>query len=337
MKSEILIIFDYEIDYAHNLVNVLNRKKVLPFIIETFTNIELLKEYLNNNKVQLLLISSDVDLGLINRKNVSSIYLLSEGKYINEGNELPAIYKFQSVDNIIDEILYYYVDSKVLLQKNNSFLISKKTKAIGVYSPLGNCGKTIFSLGLGQSLSTQNLVLYINLEDFSAINEILGENFSKGMSELIYFLKEKRANLGLKMKNLISNINKLDYISPSYCSLDLHELNMDDWNYLLKEISENTTYDYIIFDIGFISKDMLDLMNQCEIIFMPTKPDFISQRKIKDFTRLLKMQEYNELVNKIISINIPHDVRLENTYNAVELTKGTLGEYIREAAIQYVV
>ena len=46
----------------------------------------------------------------------------------------------------------------------------RRSRMIGVYSPIGRCGKSSFAFTLGQVLAREEKVLYITLEEFSGLS-----------------------------------------------------------------------------------------------------------------------------------------------------------------------
>ena len=57
-------------------------------------------------------------------------------------------------------------------------VLKKTTEIIGIFSPLGRCLKTSFALTLGQILAKERAVLYLNMEEYSGFEELMGKGFA---------------------------------------------------------------------------------------------------------------------------------------------------------------
>ncbi|MDQ9824849.1 hypothetical protein RFZ44_16190, partial [Acinetobacter sp. 163] len=60
-------------------------------------------------------------------------------------------------------------------------VLKKTTEILGVYSPVGRCLKTSFALALGQILARERAVLYLNLEEYSGFEELIGKGFAHNL------------------------------------------------------------------------------------------------------------------------------------------------------------
>ena len=78
----------------------------------------------------------------------------------------------------------------------------------------GVCLKTSFALTLGQILAKERAVLYLNLEEYSGFEEMLGKGFAQNLSDLLYFVRQENGNLIYKMNSMVQTINNLDFIPP---------------------------------------------------------------------------------------------------------------------------
>ena len=68
-------------------------------------------------------------------------------------------------------------------------VLKKTTEILGVFSPLGRCLKTSFALTLGQILAKDKAVLYLNMEEYSGFEELLGKGFAHNLSDLLYYVQ----------------------------------------------------------------------------------------------------------------------------------------------------
>lgn len=77
--------------------------------------------------------------------------ILSEGSLVKEAEGCHAVYKYQSVENILRELMYYYSE-----QNTEGMYIEesrKDNRVIGIFSPVSESNRTVFALTLGQILA----------------------------------------------------------------------------------------------------------------------------------------------------------------------------------------
>ena len=73
----------------------------------------------------------------------------------------------------------------------------------------------------------------------------------RGLSEIIFYLKQKNERLALKLRQLVQQSYGMDHIRPVTDFRDLYSLCREDVDRLLTVISGETGYERVIFDIGF--------------------------------------------------------------------------------------
>lgn len=107
-------------------------------------------------------------------------------------------------------------------KENNTSVygFKKTTEILGVFSPLGRCLKTSFTLTLGQILAKDKAILYLNMEEYSDI-ELLGKEFAHNLSDLLYYVRQDNQNLLHKMNSMVQTIGNLDYTPPVQMPADI--------------------------------------------------------------------------------------------------------------------
>ena len=171
MKKSIFAVCDLEASYACNLMDYLNEKKSTPFEVQAFTNVESLEAFARENEIEILLISTRAMCNEIRELPVNRTIILSEGETLQGLEEYPFVYKYQSSDQVLAEVMEYYTELHP--QPHILTAASRNTKIYGVYSPVGRTGKTSFALTMGEVLAETKQVLYLNFEEFSGFEELM--------------------------------------------------------------------------------------------------------------------------------------------------------------------
>lgn len=328
MQTKVLAIYDLDEDYANHLMEYISDKQGFPFKVIVFTNEEELVKYVAKNHIEILLVLDEAMKENIDKENIEKIILLSSGEILAEHVDYDYLFKYQSAESIVKEILECYAD----IHKGEVLPICKgSAEIIGVYSPIGRVGKTTFSLTLGQVLASDSSVLYINMEEFSAFEKIFLQSQRGDLSDLMYYYKQNPEVLSIKLQAIVGNIHGLDYVPSMEFSEDLRNLEAREWITLVKKIAEMGTYDKIILDLSNMVRNILDVLDICDLIYMPITDDRISLMKISVFEECVLRSEKENLLNRIVKIKLPQSIKQEWEENYLEgQLWGELGDYVRK-------
>lgn len=304
MKHAVLAIYEEELDYAAHLADYLGRKERKFSETRVFTNEKSLEDFLDNYEVDILLIGENLFRKRQDWFHIRQFVLLSEGTLVAEDliNEQIAIYKFQSAENICRELNDIYAMNEKPQGKKKT---EGNTRIIGIFSPCGGSRKTIFSISLAEVLAKKKTVLYLNLECFSGISRQVYENSIEGLSELIYYIREKNVALLQKIQSMICKMSTFDTIAPVNHFRDLMEISEDDVDTIMGELKGSAVYDYIIIDLGYFYISTFRWLSWCDIAFLTGGKDKISTEKKKTLRHYMQMEGQEELWNNFYDIQIP--------------------------------
>ena len=105
----------------------------------------------------------------------------------------------------------------------------------------------------------------------------------------MYFIRQNESCSLHRLTGMIQSINNLDYIPPAMSPMDLKEIKLEEWTYLLKELISKSAYERIIIDFGESIDGLFDLMDMCKQIYMPVRKDSVSMAKIEQYEKLLEL------------------------------------------------
>lgn len=95
-------------EYARNFMEYLNQKRNIPFEVHAFSSAEMFLEFAKNNETEILLISDKAMKEEIRRYPIRQIIILSEGVHSPVLDQYPAVYKYQSSEKVIREVMACY-------------------------------------------------------------------------------------------------------------------------------------------------------------------------------------------------------------------------------------
>lgn len=305
MKKMVLVMFDRE-GYTSRLADYLSQRESLMMDVRLFTNALSLIHFLQGHKVEMLIVGeNDREQIAECRKNIRHIVLLSDGDCVREGSEDAVIFKYQSAESIVRELLELIAEDDGI-RLDNQKLLNKAAEFIGVYSPFGGAGVSSFSRKLAKEYSIQCRTLYISLELLNGMQRIetgqkklLAETAGRGMSELIFFLKQQKEKVALKLQSLVRIQDGVEYIRPVEDYRDLYSMDKKDLRRLLEVLAEEVEYEKVIFDIGCLSDVILELMRHCDVLYLPSADYPVQVSKEAAFEQLLQREGMEELIPQI--------------------------------------
>ena len=169
MDKKILAIFDGEESYAYRLMNFIGERENLPFELYVFTNKERFYSCERIKDIECLLIAESAYEPKVETLHIPHMIILSEsGKNLNKA--LHHISKYQSSEKIFHQILEYYTDLSETIPITLRTGLSKM-QILGIYTPIGRCLQTTFSLTLGQMLARKHKTLYLNFETLRRLGQ----------------------------------------------------------------------------------------------------------------------------------------------------------------------
>lgn len=329
-KKSVFAVCDTEIEYAYHFMEYLMKKKNIPFEIQAFTSPEVFADFARSHPVEILLISDKAITEEIRQLPIRQIILLSEGVHDPSLDQFPAVYKYQSSDNVIREVMACYgVENEVVVGQNQ--VTKKEMRIIGIYSPVGRTQKTSFALALGQILGRDRAVLYLNLESYSGFEQLLETHFDRGLSDILYYARQQNSGIVYKIAGMVQTIQNLDFLPPALFPMDIQTTKYEEWLWLFRQLEQNSSYEVLILDLGDAVCDLYQLLDYCTEIYVPIRQDVISMAKIAQFEQTLQLWDSASVMEKIRKIRIPFCAAGKTGKAWVEeLAWSELGDYVRK-------
>jgi cellulose biosynthesis protein BcsQ len=300
------VIGDCDENYTNRLSKFLMDHYGSQFEVHSFTNKDLLKEYVEKNykMIDVLLITPDVYFEEIEDIGIQLVCILSDGKLLKDYPKSELLDKFQLAQTIANRVIQLFSEKTdvVITSKGD-----KDTKIIGVYSPLSGSGKTSIAYGLSIRMSIAGKkVFYLNLEENATTEMFLDTQGEGDLSQVLFYLKAKVKNLSVKIDSIKKEDpnSEIHYFNPLKSHLELEEVTAREYLSLLTELKNSSFYDAIIVDLssGFNQKIAEVLNHGDRIVFTITKDEALKAKTraiIKDFDILYQRKRVN-LYHKLL-------------------------------------
>jgi hypothetical protein len=276
--KRIMAVYDLDLFYARRFADVMNQKENIPFAVMAFTSLERLRQYAGGHSIEILLVSSQVNMDEICDLGIGQVITLTEGEKKEGDKDYPSVYKYQSSSDIIREVMACYSAG----DEPDGAEHGRAASVIGVYSPVGRCLKTSFALTLGQLMAADRRVLYVTLEDYSGLASMTGEEYKSDFSDILYYFSQGNLNF-MRLSGIVHSIGNMDYIPPARYPEDLAHIPAEQMAELIRKLAADCGYEIIILDVGNYGHQAAPILSVCQIVYMPIKEDGISSAKIWEF------------------------------------------------------
>ena len=268
-----------------------------------FSEVEELKQFVQKTQIEVLLISGKIMSETISRLNIGKIILLSDGEIYEAFSDYESIYKYQSAEHILKEVLCYYAE--YARPVTGMSYGKQEFEVYGVYSPVGRCGKSALAECLAESYGKEKKTLLLDLQSFSARKEQLGEEEIWDLADMIYFLRQGKRTFVYKLGSIVRSRVEFDYILPMKTPADLRSVTLAEWTELLEKLASDSDYQVVIIDFGSDVCGLFQLLSQCTKVYLPMLPDAVSKGKIENFEWNLREEHFEKVLESMQKINLP--------------------------------
>lgn len=310
MDTKILAICDVEKQYAFKLMEAFCEKKNLGFQVHAFSGVEELQRFAERTRIEILLIPGKLMSEKINHRNIDKVILLSDGEIYEEFSDYESIYKYQSAEYILKEVLCYCAEYARPVA--GMYCGKKEFEVHGVYSPIGRCGKTVLAESLAEAFGKKKKTLLLDLQSYSARKEQLGQEELWDLADIIYFLRQGKQTFLYKLGSIVRNKEDYDYILPMKAPADLRSVTLAEWTELLEKFATDSDYQVVVIDFGQEVCGLLQLLSQCTQIYMPMISDVTAQRKMENFEWILRDENFEKVIENIHKICLPENIEKLN-------------------------
>lgn len=245
-----LVIADSDRDYLTKFEKFLMVNYPQRFDIFSFSSPDKLSDFLNSpDKKDILLINTKLYEKELQLKNTEIVILLSDdgAEPIHEG--FNTINKYQHGERLVADILRLYTASSL---KDCTMSGHGNTRVVSVYSPAGGAGKTSIAAGCSILCARRGLkTFYLNFENIPSTGLFFHGETGQSFSNVIYHLKGKGNNLGLKLEGAKCCDSKtgVHFFTSPDSILEMEELSDHDVVRLVNEFKTSANYDIIFIDM----------------------------------------------------------------------------------------
>lgn len=330
-----LVICDQEQQYARNLLQMFTRNRETEVRMYLFHTVEEVERFAEQKPVHTLLISREYPQNRREQIPAKERFVLVKSMQDSLAENEVGVYRYQSAQNIWRQIgneTEPMKNQKIEKPENPETeerrqrsekrrqtsdiqkTGKKRQKAdgpvncqtqtrgalIGIYSPIHRIGKTRFALELGRELARKEPVLYLNLEEYSGGSYYFPDETGQTLADLLYYARQEKGNLGLRVSTMAGQDEELDYILPMPYVQDLQGVPAEEWLKLFEQILENCIYQKVILDLGDSVNGLFEILEACQTVYTPYIEDELARAKLNQYAENLRKTGKESVLEKTV-------------------------------------
>ena len=284
--EKLVVILDVMPEYANRLALYLNGSREFPYRAVVPADAEEAKGYRNRDAIYAILAAEQLEREVLEIAAGTGIRLfwLGESKGDRRGSVL---FRYTSAKEI--EKLFYEKETA-----------EKKIPVFGFFSPAGGCEAELLSWKIAVELGKRGKVLYLPFFPFG----IYGREGWDGLSEAIFFLRQKEVHLKEQLQSLLQRGEYMDSLGPLRWSTELENVTKEDVKALLSPENRETEYGAYFIAVGQWDRTGRELLQLCDRIFVPVWGQEEGRRLQEEFRRQLKESGETKLYSGLLEFAV---------------------------------
>ncbi len=256
------------------------------------------------------------------RTQVEEKFYLCDENIAPEYEHLPMVYKYQSME-IVEDMIRRVLSSQTPAKRR--FRRDDRTKFIGIYSPISHELSMPFALSLCQVLRESGSVLFLDLEELSILNRMIGRNTDRCLMDLLYMIMQDGQ---LNIRDYTCSFMGIDLISPFSSPEEIGEIAADVWLQLFEALM-GSGYDSVVVLFGRLPQGFKQLVELCSELLVLGKPGDYYGKSQERFLGYLEDNHF-EVPTKSVMLPMSAGNLVDGTYAMEELIQGNLGMFVRK-------
>lgn len=309
MHVKNFVICDSQRQYSQKLLQIFRQKKFGEYQFYLFHTREELEKFALKKRIHILLLDEDYTGKAQEDIPADKKMILVKQIRKNSKGER-TILRYQSAEDIWKQVRKEALKRPVHVRRSR---IKPEGDLIAVYSPVHRIGKTQFAIKLGKELAEKEPVLYLNLEEYSGGGFYFPERHKQNLGDLLYYIRQEKRNLGMKISMIAGQYENLDYVMPIPCVQDLKSIREDEWITLCDQILRECIYGKVILDLGDSVNGLYQILNRCTNIYMPYIDEPVAAAKIGQYVDNVRKLGMEEILEKTVQVKMDAEEEVNDT------------------------
>ena len=326
-------IYDEDKLYRERFADYLMSYKSKEMDLSVFSGIKYFLDAVNVENYHLFVLGRGYEELLANIRSMQvPVLVLSEHDYVRERSSIEETQvsytsKYQSMEEITHQM---YLMTEARRPDRMVKMVDTPLEVIGVFSPVHHEMQMFFSFLYAQQRATEEKTLYVNLMEFSGLEEFFG-NKEYDIGDVILQLRDTAC----RPEAIFSYIYEQEgvfYIPPFQNPENVKEITGKDIELLIQFLVDYTDYRRVVLDFGGIMREAISALKRCDRLFCVGKKGYYFEHREEDFYKFVKSILGENFLERVKVVRLPvHSMRTVSGENFLEqLRWSEFGDLIRE-------
>lgn len=329
--ERILAILSEETEYSQELAAYLMNRRDFIFRPIVFTCVDAYLEHIRTHKVDMLVCDEELIDNADIEATADTVCVLVKNSFVAEEHGYPGVFKYQSSENLMKEIIKCYAKKENCSVVPTCFPEEKeKPQLICVCTPVGGSYSSTFALALAKYRALGERTLFISFDPFFSVFDTEKNPAERNLTDILYYLQTSQRDPMEFITKITKKSGDMEYLEGAAHWFDIAEARPEHVIRLIEAIERSKSYKTIVVDLCAQSTAGIELLMACRKIYVPVGSNTHSQKKLIEWKRQLSFIEKEEVLEKLVEIQVPYDERLSEGVTGENILKGRLGRFIEE-------
>lgn len=283
-----LVLADSDLLFLEKLSAYIQKNNNRKFLLDLFSIPAKLEEWIEKEgKADLIVVSSSFYISMAKKPSTANIVILADCPQSLLPEGLNTINKYMPGDAILKEILSCCAESIPGSSNNGK---EKGKISLILYSDGSDVLNPIAqSIAYIKAKEGKN-VFYLSLDDISNTDMYFTGNNSKGLCEMLYYVKSKKDNLTLRAEACTSRDIRygVEFMKGHKNTQDIEKMNQSECESLIQAIKNRSCYDEVIISRAFREDLLLPiLLKKADNIYISALNYYTSLGRLEQTERIL--------------------------------------------------
>lgn len=293
-----LAICDESPEFGRRLCLYAQKKAGYPFVIQTFSSTTQLKQALQKKHPEAILLARELYCEKEWSTYDGPLFLLGNG--IGEDNGLPGIFRYQTAEGILQDVVKAYT----CLVPDMKLAVKKQKFRLYAVTDAAELGETqAFSWELAAYLARTEKVLWMNLRTWPSAGKYPVAQDNEDLGQLLYYLCRRKEEVMGQLLQKVTSVRGLDLLPTTAVPADLLQVENRDWKYLFSLLETESAYTAAVVTVGHLLQpveDFLELFD--EVWFVRDNAQKEAQERMDRYLRTYGSEALQE---RILHVQLP--------------------------------
>jgi len=243
------------------------------------------------------------------------------GKYPDNVTVMVSFVPKEEIFHKVDAVLWQKETEEPGDEAEDEKPAEKQTRVVGVYSPIGGCGKSLVCVALARKLKKlDQKVLLIGCDDSQSISVYLPGNHYASPDLAEKLIHPDDDTYWTILQNIKTDV--VSYLLPFEKSLSSMGIGMQEMDTLITTLVEKRDFDFIVLDLGgYVDKEIAEKLNSLHALVLLTEANVLANRKMQ------KLLKNGELLPKCQCMIVANEYNADDIRVPRDKVFGTISPY----------